>query len=76
MREYKKYSIGNVKIQGHEAYKDIMLFLDGRKERALQSLKKADDPVARATWRLVDEFYERLESLKQEVLLKQKQEEQ
>ena len=77
-----KYSILDVEklwgsytfVEQQPAYKDILLFLDTKKEAAMKKLKRQDDPVARATWQLVDKFYERIENLKKEVLEKQERE--
>jgi phage-related protein len=56
------------------AFRDIRKFLYTKKARALKKLRDAEDAEARATWKLVDEFYQHLLQVKKEGLEQYRQE--
>jgi hypothetical protein len=53
-------------LEDQPAYKDLKKFLEGRREKAIKTIKQIDDPVARATWILVDEILTRKEFVEEE----------
>jgi hypothetical protein len=73
-----KYSIGNLeelynsytRIKKTSAYKDIVKFLIDEKLKAQKKLKLEESPEARATWNLVDNFFERINKIQKEVINK------
>lgn len=53
-------------LESQPAYRDLKKYLETRREVAIKRLKQLDDPIARATWILVDEILDRKNFIEKE----------
>ena len=72
--ELEELDMSYIQIKKSLAYKDIVKFLIDNKLKAQKKLKLGDDPDARATWNLVDNFFTRINDINKEVCKRKKEE--
>jgi hypothetical protein len=50
------------------AFKDLSMYLDDLKDKAMLACKTKDSPEGRATWQLIEKIYSHIDNLEGEVM--------